>query len=88
MLLDQAAALALKVEHLVWGIEAMSSGLSMGQLDTLKAFLLDQAARVDEAKVRNTERVPRTISISKQPRTVLECLRRYSAILTERERES
>lgn len=48
---DQAQALALRVEHLVWGVEAMSAGLSMGQLDTLKAVLLDQVARVDEAKV-------------------------------------
>lgn len=32
----------------------MSAGLSMGQLDTLKAYLLDQAARVDEAKVCST----------------------------------
>lgn len=47
----QAQALALRVEHLVWGMEAMSAGLSMGQLDTLKAVLLDQVARVDEAKV-------------------------------------
>lgn len=47
----QAQALALRVEQLVWGVEAMSAGLSMGQLDTLKAVLLDQVARVDEAKV-------------------------------------
>lgn len=46
--------MALKVEHLVWSVESMSAGLSMGQLDTLKAFLLDQAARVDEAKVCST----------------------------------
>lgn len=51
-LVHQALALALRVEHLVWGMEAMSAGLSMGQLDTLKAVLLDQVARVDEAKVR------------------------------------
>lgn len=50
----QAQALALRVEHLVWDMEAMSSGLSMGQLDTLKAVLLDQVARVDEAKVGAT----------------------------------
>ena len=43
--------MALRVEHLVWGMEEMSAGLSMGQLDTLKAVLLDQVARVDEAKV-------------------------------------
>lgn len=49
--MNQAQALALRVEHLVWGMEAMSAGLSMGQLDTLKAVLLDQVARVDEAKV-------------------------------------
>lgn len=49
---NQAQALALRVEHLVWGMEAMSAGLSMAQLDTLKAVLLDQVARVDEAKVR------------------------------------
>lgn len=41
----------MRVEHLVWGVEAMRSGLSMGQLDTLKAVLLDQVSRVDEAKV-------------------------------------
>lgn len=33
----------------------MGTGLSMGQLDTLKAYLLDQAARVDEAKVCSTQ---------------------------------
>lgn len=49
----QALALALRVEHLVWGMEEMSAGLSMGQLDTLKTVLLDQVARVDEAKVRD-----------------------------------
>ncbi|CAN0178467.1 unnamed protein product [Scytosiphon promiscuus] len=47
----QASALALRVEHLVWGMEEMSAGLSMGQLDTLKSVLLDQVARVDEAKL-------------------------------------
>lgn len=47
----QAVASALRVEHLVWDVEAMSAGLSMGQLDTLKAVLVDQVARVDEAKV-------------------------------------
>lgn len=37
----------------MWGMEEMSAGLSMGQLDTLKTVLLDQVARVDEAKVRD-----------------------------------
>lgn len=53
-LCSQAAAVALRLEHLVWGVEEMRAGLSMGQLDTLKAVLLDQVARVDEAKVRET----------------------------------
>lgn len=52
----QSQALALRVEHLVWDVEAMSAGLSMGQLDTLKAVLLDQVARVDEAKVSRPTR--------------------------------
>lgn len=51
----QAAVVALKVEHLVWDVKAMGAGLSMGQLDTLKAFLLAQVARVDEAKARQTK---------------------------------
>lgn len=41
----------MRVEHLVWSVEGMRSGLSMGQLDTLKAVLLDQVSKVDEAKV-------------------------------------
>lgn len=48
----QAAALALRVEHLVWDMEALSAQLSMGQLDALKTVLLDQVAKVDEAKVK------------------------------------
>lgn len=48
----QAAAVALQVEHLVWSVEQMRAGLSMGQLDMLKSVLLDQVTRVDEAKVR------------------------------------
>lgn len=47
----QAAVVALKVEHLVWDVEAMRAGLSMGQLDTVKAFLLEQVVRIDEAKL-------------------------------------
>lgn len=35
----------------------MRAGLSMGQLDTVKAFLLEQAVRVDEAKVTEEDRV-------------------------------
>lgn len=50
--MKQAAVVALKVEHLVWDVEAMRAGLSMGQLDTVKAFLLEQVVRIDEAKVR------------------------------------
>lgn len=47
----KAAVVALKVEHLVWDVEAMRVGLSMGQLDTVKAYLLEQVSRIDEAKV-------------------------------------
>lgn len=47
----KAAVVALKVEHLVWDVEAMRAGLSMGQLDTVKAYLLEQLSRIDEAKV-------------------------------------
>lgn len=42
----------MRVEHLVWGVEEMKAGLSMGQMDTLKSVLLDQLTRIDEAKVR------------------------------------
>lgn len=56
-LLPQASALALRVEHLVWGMQEMSAGLSMAQLDTLKNVLLEQVARVDEAKVRASDGV-------------------------------
>ena len=36
----------------MWDMEALSAQLSMGQLDALKTVLLDQVAKVDEAKVK------------------------------------
>lgn len=67
--------MALRVEHLMLGVEEMRAGLSMGQLDTLKTVLLDQIARVDEAKVGELTQ--------KEYYTGLFCTRRHSLCSTE-----